>query len=49
MFVILSCCMIVVRVQQAVTRTQPVGTQIVDARVIVGAVVHINLQGYPNH
>jgi hypothetical protein len=41
--------MIVVRVEQTVTRTQPVDTQIVDARVIVGAVVHINFQGQPNH
>jgi len=49
MLVILSCCMIAVRVEQAVIRTQPVDTQILDVRVIVGAAVHINFQGQPNH
>jgi hypothetical protein len=48
MLVILSCCMIVVRVEQAVIRRQPVDTQILDTRVIVGAAVHINFQGQPN-
>jgi len=48
MLVILSCSMIVVRAEHAVIRTWPVDTQILDAKVIVGAAVHINFQGHPN-
>ena len=49
MLVILSCCVVAVPVEHAVIRTQPVDTHILDARVIVGAAVHINFQGQPKH
>jgi hypothetical protein len=47
-FVILSCCVLVVRVEHAVIRTQSVDTQILDASVIAGAVL-ITFQGQTNY